>query len=196
MAKHRRPRLSSIDLLPEEAVPDIAWAYEEIKARRMPQLQILDELNKRLADRGLGKLSRSAFNRKVLWLVGHGEAILRAREIAGVLAEKLDAVPEGDVGLLLNELVKSIVFDILANAQLTDSVSMNMALNAAVALDKLENARRLSVGTRDKIAKIFADKAAAAVEKAGAAKGLAPDTIAELKRKILGIDLKAAPKNE
>ena len=189
-SRARRGRLSSIDLLPEEAEPDIAWAFEEIKARRMPQLQILAELNKRLADRGLGKLSKSAFNRKALWLIGHGEAILRAREIAGVLAEKLDEVPEGDVGLLLNELVKSIVFDILSNAQLTDSVSMNMALNAAVALDKLESARRQSVSTRDKIAKTFAEKAAAAVEKAGAAKGLTPDTVEALKAKILGIDFK------
>lgn len=190
MAKPRRGRLSSIDLLPEEAESDIAWAFEEIKARKMPQLQILGELNKRLADRGLRGISKSAFNRKVLWLVGHGEAILRAREIAGVLAEKLDQAPEGDVGLLLNELVKSIVFDILSNAQLTDSVSMNMAVNAATALDKLENARRISVGTRDKIAKTFAERAAAAVEQAGAAKGLTPETVETLKAKILGIDLR------
>jgi hypothetical protein len=190
MAKAHRGRLSSIDLLPEEAEPDIAWAFEEIKARRHPQLQILAELNKRLADRGIKGLSKSAFNRKVLWLIGHGEAILRAREIAAVLAEKLEEVPEGDVGLLLNELVKSIVFDILSNAQITDSVSMNMAVNAAVALDKLENARRLSVGTRDKIAKTFATKAAEAVEKAGAERGLTPETIEAFKTKILGIDLK------
>lgn len=190
MGRAKRSRLSSIDLLPEEAESDIAWAFEEIKARRRPQTAILAELNKRLADRGLKGISKSAFNRKVLWLVGHGEAILRAREIASVLAEKLDEVPEGDVGLLLNELVKSIVFDILSNAQLTDSVSMNMAVNAAMALDKLENARRLSVATRGKIAKAFADKAVAAVEKAGAEKGLTPETVEELKSKILGIDMR------
>lgn len=191
MAKPRRGRLSTLDLLPEDAQPDIQWAYEEIKARRQPQLTILAEMNRRLADRGIGRISKSAFNRKVLWLIGHGDAILKAREIAGILAEKLDEAPEGDVGLLLNELVKSIVFEILSNAQFTDDgVSMNMALNAAVALDKLENARRLSVGTRDKIAKTFAEKAAAAVEKAGAAKGLTQETITDLKQKILGIDLK------
>lgn len=192
MAKPRRGRLSSLDLLPEEAESDIRWAYDEIKARRQPQTTILEELNRRLADRGIKvTISRSAFGRKSLWLIGHGDAILRAREIASVLAEKLDEVPEGDVGLLLNELVKSIVFDILSNAQLTDDgVSMNMAVNAAMALDKLENARRLSVGTRDKIAKTFAEKAAAAVEKAGAAKGLTKETIADLKTKILGVDLK------
>jgi len=190
MAKARRGRLSSIDLLPEEAEPDIAWAFEEIKARRMPQTAILAELNKRLADRGLGGLSKSAFNRKVLWLIGHGEAILRAREIAGVLAEKLDEVPEGDVGLLLNELVKSIVFDILSDAQVNDKVSMNMAVNAAVALDKLENARRLSVGTRDKITKQFRAKAVEAVEAVGQARGLSGDAIDKIKAQILGLDLR------
>lgn len=191
MARAKRGRLSTIDLLPEEAEADIAWAFEEIKARRQPQLTILGELNKRLADRGLKGISKSAFNRKVLWLIGHGDAILRAREIASVLAEKLDEVPEGDVGLLLNELVKSIVFDILSTAQLTDGVSMNMAVNAAVALDKLENARRLSVGTRDKIAKTFASKASEAVEAAGTEKGLSREQIDTIKEKVLGLRIGA-----
>lgn len=194
MARGKRGRLSSIDLLPEEVAPDIQWAYEEIKARRMPQLQILGELNKRLADRGLKRLSKSAFNRKVMWLVGHGDALLRAREIAAVMAEKLDDVPEGDVGLLLGEVIKSIVFDLVSDGQLNDSVSMNMAVQASVALQKLEDARRLSVETRVKVAKSFARKAADAVEAAGQAKGMTRDTIEAIKAKILGIDL-GAPRN-
>jgi uncharacterized protein DUF3486 len=189
MARAKRGRLSTIDLLPEEATVDIAWAFEEIKARRQPQLAILAELNRRLADRGLKGLSKSAFNRKVLWLIGHGDAILKAREIAAVMAEKLDETPEGDVGLLLNELIKSIVFDIVSSAQLSDKVTMNMAVNAALALDKLENARKLSVATRAKIAKEFSAKAAAAVEAAGKAKGLSRETIDTLKAQILGVEL-------
>lgn len=185
----KRGRLSSIDLLPEEAAPDIQWAYEEIKERKQHQLSILGELNKRLADRGLKPISKSAFNRKALWLMAHGAAILQAREIAAVMAERLDDTPEGDVGLLLNELIKSIVFDIISNAQLTDKVSMNMAVNAALALQKLEDARKISVSTRAKIAKDFSAKAAAAVETAGAAKGLSRDTIDTIKAQILGVDL-------
>jgi hypothetical protein len=189
MSAAKRRRLSSIDLLPEEATPDIAWAYEELKQRNMPQLAILDELNKRLADRGLKGISKSAFNRRALWLIGQGEAILKAREIAAVLGEKLDKAPEGDVGMLLNELVKSIAFDILSNAQLTDKVSMNMVVNAAVALDKLENARKISVDARAKIQKEFANKSIAAVEAAGRAKGLTDETVQAIKSQILGIDL-------
>lgn len=185
----KRRRLSSIDMLPDEARPDIAWAYEELKVRRMPQLAILDELNKRLADRGFKGISKSSFNRRALWLIGQGEAILKAREIAAVLGEKLDKAPEGDVGLLLNELVKSIAFDILSNAQLTDKVSMNMVVNAAVALDKLENARKISVEARSKIAKEFTSKASAAVDAAAKAKGISGDTVQAIKAQILGIDL-------
>jgi hypothetical protein len=189
MARAKRGRLSSLDLLPEVAETDIQWAFEALKERKQHQLAILGELNKRLADRGLGQISKSAFNRKALWLIGHGDAILKAREVAAVMAEKLDDTPEGDVGLLLNELIKSIVFDILSNAQLTDKMSMNMAVNAAMALQKLEDARKISITTRDKIAKTFAAKAVAAIETAGAAKGLSRETVEELKAKILGVDL-------
>jgi hypothetical protein len=191
MTAAKRRRLNSIDLLPEDAQPDISWAYEELKARNMPQLQILAELNKRLADRGLKGISKSAFNRRALWLMAQGDAIIRAREIASVMAEKLNDAPQGDIGLLLNELIKSIVFDIISNAQLTDKVSMNMVVNAAVALDKLENARKISVDTRGKIAKDFAKAASEAVDKAGAAKGLSKETVEDIKAKILGIDLGA-----
>lgn len=193
MAAAKRRRLSSIDLLPDEARPDIAWAYEELKERKMPQLAILDELNKRLADRGLKGVSKSAFNRRALWLIGQGDAILKAREIAAVLGEKLDKAPEGDVGLLLNELVKSIAFDILSNAQLTDNVSMNMVVNAAVALDKLENARKISVEARSKIARQFAKSASEAVDKAAAARGLSQETTDDIKAQILGLKLGAKP---
>lgn len=189
MSAAKRRRLSTIDLLPEEATPDIQWAYEELKQRNLPQLAILEELNKRLADRGLKGISKSAFNRRALWLIGQGDAILKAREIAAVLGEKLDKAPQGDVGLLLNELVKSIAFDILSNAQLTDKVSMNMVVNAAVALDKLENARKISVEARSKIAKEFASKATEAVEAAAKAKGLTGETVEAIKSQILGIDL-------
>lgn len=189
MAKATRRKLSSIDLLPEEAMPDVQWAYEALKVRRATQIEILDEFNKRLADRGLKGISKSAFNRRALWIIAQGDAILKAREIAAILGEKLDQAPEGDVGVLLNELIKSLVYDIIANAQLTDKVSMNMMLNAAVALDKLENAKKLSVDSRAKIAKEFASKATVAIEQAGRAKGLSEETIIDIKSKVLGIDL-------
>lgn len=187
--KAKRGRLSSIDLLPEVAQPDIAWAYEEIKARNKPQNIILDELNARLADRGLQGISKSAFNRRVLWLMGVGDSMMKAREIAGIMAEKLDKAPEGDVGLLLNEMVKTIVFDILSGAQLNDKVTMNMAVNAATALDKLENARKISVETRARIARDFQRKASDAVDQVAKSAGLSAATVTKIKEQLLGVKL-------
>jgi hypothetical protein len=58
-----RGRLSSIDMLPEDAEPDVVWALEQLRERTMPQNAILDEFNKRLADRGIAKVSKSSWSR-------------------------------------------------------------------------------------------------------------------------------------
>src|SRR3546814_9118424 len=58
-----RGRLSSIDLLPEEAEPDIVWASEQLRLREKPAKMILAEFNARLADRGIASISKSAWGR-------------------------------------------------------------------------------------------------------------------------------------
>ncbi|MES2755601.1 MAG: phage protein Gp27 family protein, partial [Pseudomonadota bacterium] len=58
-----RGRLSSIDLLPDDAEAEIIWALEELRERRQPQVAILAEFNARLADRGVAGVSKSAFSR-------------------------------------------------------------------------------------------------------------------------------------
>jgi len=186
--KTRRGRLSSIDLLPEAAEPHVALAIQELKERKKPQAQILDELNANLADHGIKPVSKSAFNRKALWLASYGEQLARAREIAAVLAEQLDNAPEGDVGLLLGETIKTLVFDVVSEASLSDrSASMKMLATAAEALRDLERARELSVKTRAQIMRDFSRKAEDAVERVARERGLSADTVADIKRQILGV---------
>jgi Protein of unknown function (DUF3486) len=186
----KRGRLSSIDQLPEAAEPHVAHAMQELRLRQKPQVQILAELNGNLADLGVKSISKSAFNRKSLWLASYGQQIENAREIAGVMAERLDAAPEGDVGLLLNETLKTMIFDVLAEASLSpDSASMLMLQQASKSLMALEQSRKLSVDTRTNIMKTFAKKAGEAVDSVGKAKGLTSDTVTEIKRQILGIRL-------
>jgi Protein of unknown function (DUF3486) len=186
----RRGRLSSIDALPEAAEPHVAHAMQDLRLRKKPQVQILAELNGNLADLGVKSISKSAFNRKSLWLASYGQQIENAREIAGVMAERLDAAPEGDVGLLLNETLKTMIFDVLAEASLSpDSASMQMLMQASKSLMALEHSRKLSVDTRTNIMKTFAKKAGEAVDSVGKAKGLTHDTVTEIKRQILGIRL-------
>lgn len=186
--RRRRGRLSSIDLLPEAAEPAIAEAMQALRERKKPQTQILNELNATLADIGVKGISKSAFNRKALWLAGYGAQLENAREIAAIVGEKLEEAPEGDVGLLLGETLKTLIFDVLSEASLSKtSPSMIMLSLASKSLANLERARKLSVETRVRIEKDFRKKVLAAVDQAAAAKGLSADTVSSIKRQILGV---------
>jgi Protein of unknown function (DUF3486) len=191
--KAKRGRLSSLDLLPEEAQLDVMWACDELKARRMPQLRILAELNKRLADRGIGKISKSSLNRKSLWLMTHGGAAIDTRDLMGEMHRRIKEQPDADVDVILDEMAKTIMFDILVNAQLSeDGATMELLLQLATGLRKLAAARKDSDVVREKREKRIAETATEAVEKAGQAKGLTRDTIENIKSQILGIVRPAA----
>jgi DNA-binding NarL/FixJ family response regulator len=110
------------------------------------------------------------------------------REIAAIVAEKLDEAPAGDVGLLLGETLKTIIFDVLSEASLSDeSASMKMLAQASIALRNLEQARRMSVQTRQKIMTDFVRKAGEAVEKVAEQRGLTAETVEVIKAQILGV---------
>ena len=186
--KSRRGRLSSIDLLPDEAQPYVLAAMSALKDRKREQESIREELNTHLLSLGCGPVSKSAFNRKALWLAGFGQQLIQAREVAAVLAEKLDKAPEGDVGLLLNETIKMIVYDIVMKGSLDDeSASLDMAKDAALALYRLEHARKVSIVTRKKIMDDFGEKAVTAVDAVAKVKGLTAETVEAIKAKILGV---------
>jgi response regulator RpfG family c-di-GMP phosphodiesterase len=188
MAKSKRGRLSSIDLLPEQAEPHVLAALKALRERKKPQQIILAELNAALADYGIKPISRSAFNRKALWLAAYGRQLEHAREIAAVVAEKLEEAPAGDVGLLLGETLKTIIFDVLSEASLSDeSASMKMLAQASIALRNLEQARRMSVQTRQKIMTDFVRRAGEVVEKVAEQRGLTAETVDVIKAQILGV---------
>ena len=191
--RRKRGRLSSIDTLPEAAEPFVAEAIQELRKRRKPQAQILAELNASLADVGARSISRSAFNRKALWLAAYGAQLEHAREIARVVGERLEDAPEGDVGLLLNETLKTMIFDVMSEASISaKSPSMAMLLAASESLQALERARKLSVETRTKIETDFRKQAVEAVDRAAREKGLTSDTVDAIKRQILGLKAPAA----
>ncbi|MCB1520647.1 MAG: DUF3486 family protein [Hyphomicrobiaceae bacterium] len=183
-----RGRLSSIDILPEDAEPAVQRAFAALKDRKHPQAQILRVLNMELEALGAKPISKSAFNRKALWLASYGRQLEQAREIASVWAERLDETPDGDVGLLLGETLKTLIFDVLTETTLSaQSPSMVMLGVASEALRNLEKARELSVTTRVKIERDFIKDAKKAVDRVAKEKGLSKDTISAIKSQILGV---------
>lgn len=186
--KRGRGRLSSIDTLPEEAEPAVQRAFQALKDRKKPQAQILRVLNMELEAIGATPISKSAFNRKALWLASYGRQLEQAREIASVWSERLDETPDGDVGMLLGETLKTLIFDVLTEASISKkSPSMVMLGVAAEALRNLEKAREISVTTRVKIERDFVRDAKKAVDRVAKEKGLSKDTIAAIKGQILGV---------
>ena len=187
-ARAKRGRLSSIDLLPADCDEDVAWAVRELQARKRTQEEIREELNLRLLSKGADPITKSAFNRYAIAMATLGRRMSEAREMAALIGERLDEQPDGDVGLLVGEAIKTLVYDVIVDASLSDeSPSIKMLLAAAEAVERLEKARRNNVATAAAKAKDFVRDAADKAERAAKAKGLDTETIDAIKETILGV---------
>jgi len=184
-----RGRLSSIDLLPDEAAPCVRAALDALAARKRTQEDIRAELNDCLSKLGLEPISRSAFNRKALQIAAVGRQLQQAREVAAVMAEKLSDLPEGDVGLLLIEAIKTMVYDVVMQQAMNDDGSdgLKMLSRAADAVMRLERARKTNAETRRLVMREFAEQAEEALERAGREAGLSAEAIAQIRREVLGV---------
>lgn len=187
MAEARRGRLSSIDLLPDEAFPVVKAAIAALSERRRTQEDIRDELNTHLLGMGLDPVSKSAFSRYSLHLAVYGARIAKAREIAGVFAEKMEDVPKGDLGLLIGETMKTIIYDVVLSLSMEDeAASMDILKDTALTLQRLENARKSTISgmvTR----KDMARQVDAAVTVAATESGASAETIDMIRRRVLGV---------
>lgn len=194
----KRGRLSSLDTLPEWADESKLWAFGELKARQRPQLEILEEFNAKLRaaawEQGITdppQISKSAFNRVSMRLAVLGRRLEETREIANVLAPKLDQAGDASVTLLVAESIKMLVHEMLSNAgELSaDGATAEMLMLTSRALKHAEEAKRISADGRRKLEAELMAKAAAAVEKVAKAQGGTPESIAALKA-ALGVQIK------
>jgi hypothetical protein len=187
MARQGRGRLSSIDLLPDEALTDIQWAMEELKNRDRLQKDIHEEFNSRLADRGIAPISKSAFNRHSIKLAGIARRIEETREITAVLTEKLEPGDTDNLTIMVAETIKTLVFEMLTDggeAGFTPKQAKEMAeaLRAAASSQKVSADRRISVQ------KDLAEQVEETVEKVAKIQGFSKDTVNGIKAKILNQD--------
>lgn len=197
-ARTTRGRISAIDELPDWADEAKAWAFDQLKKRKKTQLDILDGFNDRLRAASLANdasaevpvISRSAFNRTAITIATHGRRLEETREIAAVLAPKLDQAGDNSVTLMVSETIKTLIFEMLSNAgQLTaDGDTAEMLMMTARALTAAEQAKKISSETRKKIEAELHDKASKAVDAVAKTAGLTAETVQTIKSKILGIN--------
>jgi len=187
----KRNRLSSIDLLPTEAEPDVAWAIAEIESNSRHIKDICAEFNSRLADRGIGPISPSAFSR---YSLRKRRAFLRlkeVREISNVLASVLEPGDDDALMLTISQFVKTAAIELLETGKTIDTKGL---MEIAKAMQSIASAQRTSKAHRKDGDKEAADKAISSMEKVAREAGLPAERIAQLRREFLGVRPK--PKGE
>ncbi|NML88360.1 DUF3486 family protein [Sphingobium sp. TB-6] len=181
-----RGRLSTIDQLPVEADEDIAWALEQLRGRSMPQTAIVIEFNKRLADRGIAGVSKSAFSR---WSVRKAIQFRKLDEVRHITSEIVgDLGTDGadQVTVAVAEMLKVAIYELL-EAGTADSKSvmeMSRALTSVVSAQKTSNEhrKRLEDQARSKV-----EQAAEKAEKVATEAGLSAERAAQIRREVLGL---------
>mgnify|MGYP003633537196 CR=1 FL=1 len=191
-----RGRLSSIDQLPDWADEARVWAFEQLREKKLTQVEILDGFNERLRaaawQEGISdppQISSSAFNRTALRIARLGRRLAETREIAAVLAPRLDEVGDDQLTLLISNTIKTLVNEMLENAGelAADGATAEMLMFTSRALKHAEEAKRISTDTRSKIDRELRDKTEKAIETVAKERGMTADTVEAIKSKVLGI---------
>lgn len=197
--KKRQP--SSVDLLPQDVRRQLQAMLDN---PRITQLQAVDRVNSILADlRAAGdpevldpacpeQLSKSAVNRYDLQMRDVGERLRQSREVADRWINKLGAAPQGQVGNLINEILRTLSFDVTLFMQ-EDAIDketapavVGMLKDLALTTMRLEKAANLNVTREKEIRQQAMADVAATVDTTARQAGVTPETIA-LIHEALGI---------
>ena len=144
---------STIDLLPD----DIRVALQDLlRDPRVTQLAATARINAILEECGHPeRLSKSAVNRFALSMEKVGAKLRQSREVAQMWIGKLGAEPAGEVGKLLNEMVRTLAFEVtmkLAEGNI-DDVEPKMIKELATGIHRLERAASENVKLEEDIRK-------------------------------------------
>lgn len=180
-----RGRLSSIDVLPEDADAIIAWAVEALRERKMTQAQILDEVNWRLRELGVAEIKKSSFSRWAVRKAVQFRRLDEVRAITGDIVTNLGTDGAEEVTLAAAEMLKVAIFETLEGQNDAKELqALARALNAAVHAQKTSADHRKKLEERaDAKVEQVVDRAVEAAREAG----LGADVVAQIRRDVLGV---------
>ena len=177
---------SSIDRLPE----DIRTALQELlRDPRVTQMDATGRINAILEDDGHAeRVSKSAVNRYAMRMDVVGAKLRQSREVAKMWIGKLGAEPQGEVGKLLNEMVRTLAFEAtMEMAEGTEPVEPKMLKDMSIAIERLERAASTNVKREEEIRKKTLDEAASKTEKIAKKKNIDPETLRVIREEVYGL---------
>ncbi|WP_346915066.1 phage protein Gp27 family protein [uncultured Roseibium sp.] len=180
-----RGRLSSLEMLPEEADGDLLWLHDELRNGNQPQTAILKEFNARLADRGIGPISKGAFSRYSVRKAREWREYDERLRLSRSLVETMGTDGADKMTVAVAERLKMAVDAVLSEGNLgpKEIAALARANRAAIAAQKdaIEIRRSLEEEQRRKL-----EEVADAVAQVGAKAGISEETMAEINRRIVG----------
>ena len=183
-------RKSSVEILP----PDILEKLQELlRDPRVSQFEATLKINDVLEQMGhQERVSNSAVNRYSQRMEKAGARLKESREMAKMWIGKLGSTPQGEVGKLLNEIIRTLAFETtMKMTEDEEPVSPKMLSQLALAVQRLEASATDNVKRDEEIrkqARVRAtEEAAETAASVGKASGLSQAAVTEIKNKILGI---------
>lgn len=139
---------------------------------------------------GMGaEASRSAVGRYAKRAAARMEHYRQAQEIAKVWIAKMHEEPEGDVGRLAIEMVRTAAFQQLADMGEGEGEAGPMeVMLLAKALDHASRSQKVDLDRALRARKEFAAEAAKKTEELAKSRGLSAETVDMIKSQILGIE--------
>ena len=147
----------------------------------------IDDLVELIEQHG-GEASRSAVGRYVKNANQQMEKFRQAKEISKVWVGKIEEDPDGDMGRMLSEMLRTVAWQTIGNFdENEEGATAGELMFIAKAIKELASADKLSADRQLKIRQEVAKQAAAVVDKATEKRGLTKETRDEIRREILGI---------
>lgn len=178
-------KTSTIKTLPADILEQLQALLRD---PRVTQLDATQRINAILAEQGQEPVSKSAVNRYAMRMADVGKKLQESRDIAEMWIGKLGSQPAGEVGKLLNEVVRNLAFDAAMHMAEDEKPAQPGAIKElAIAIEKLENAAARNEQREALIRKQEREEMANKAAEIAKRSGLTVDAIAEFKREMLGV---------
>jgi len=181
-----RGRLSTLDLLPDEAEADLVWLNTELREGRQTQVALLDEFNERLARLGIAPISKGAFSRYSVRKATQFRQLDETRRIAADLTDALGVDSADQMTIAVAEMLKMSAFKLAESGGLNPMDVMSLARAAK----DVTTAQKTSADYRRGIEREIAQKVAEAakdVAEIGKSLGVSEEAMRKINMRLAGV---------
>lgn len=183
-------RISSVEQIPADILEQLQTLLRD---PRVNQLEATAKINAVLEEQGHDTVSKSAVNRYAKKMEKVGQKLQESRDVARMYIDRFGEDQSGEVGKLVNEMIRTMVFDITLKMQ-GETIDPDMApelakmiKNLSLSMQQLENAASINSKREQAIKKQAALDAAEHAGEAAKELGLTAEGAQAIKNRILGI---------